>query len=201
MLSTVSSVLLLTNVNSFAEEIRLLAEGCDIKLTVESEWKDSYRVKEDIILCGSKYLEKINRAYLPNIVLILKDTESPVTFIKEGVTRFIFNHKDHREFIYAFCKADKVFVKNASASVKEVLQKANATRFYTDIYDFNFSNNKFYYKGKGIYLTDCEKAYLAEWLLNGHKDNKNRMKLCIMRKKFGETFLQDVDRHGQVKEK
>ena len=124
-----------------------------------------------------------------------------MTFIKEGVTRFIFNHKDHREFIYAFCKEDKVFVKNASASVKEVLQEANVIRFYTDIYDFNFGNNKFYYKGKGIYLTDCEKAYLAEWLLNGHKDNKNRMKLCIMRKKFGETFLQDVDRHGQVKEK
>lgn len=200
MLRTCSSVLLLTSVDSFAEEIGQLAEECDIKLIVEKEWNINYRLTEDVILCGSKYLEDINRAYYPNVVLILKDNENPVSFIRDGITRFIFNHKDQREFVYAFCKMDKVFVKNVTPTVRAVLQEASAVRYCFGEYDFHFGNNRFTYKGKGIYLTDGEKAYLAEWLLNGHKDNSQRMHLCLMRKKFGDDFLKDVNRFGQIKE-
>ena len=46
---------------------------------------------------------------------------------------------------------------------------------------------------------DSAKRYLAEWLLNGHKDNKKRMILCNLRKRFGADFLINVDRFGQLK--
>ena len=50
-----------------------------------------------------------------------------------------------------------------------------------------------------IYLTDSSKKYLAQWLLNGLKDNSKRMILCNLRKKFGKDFLSDIDRFGQLK--
>ena len=56
------------------------------------------------------------------------------------------------------------------------------------------------YKGKAIYVTKAQKRYLADWLLNGHKDNSKRVLLFELRKKFGNDFLREVDRHGQIKE-
>ena len=48
-----------------------------------------------------------------------------------------------------------------------------------------------------IYLTNTIKKYLAQWLLNGKKDNSKRMILHNLRKKFGNDFLSDVDRFGR----
>ena len=60
MLSNVKTALLLTNIDSFASNIRSIAEECDVALTVEEDWSEKYRVSEEVILCGSKYLDKIN---------------------------------------------------------------------------------------------------------------------------------------------
>ena len=62
------------------------------------------------------------------------------------------------------------------------------TSFCIGDYDFQFDKNTFRYKGKSIYLCGSQKAYLASWLLNAHKDNSKRMILCNLRKKFGADF-------------
>ena len=83
--------------------------------------------------------------------------------------------------------------------MQELLKDCSVWNFQFGDYSFQFDKNKFTYKGKPIYLVDSQKRYLAEWLLNGHKDNSKRMVLCTMRKKFGKDFLADINRFGQLK--
>lgn len=201
MLNRCSSALLLTDVKSFADTYRALAEEAGISLYVDNDWNVKYRVAQDIVILGSKYLDKLNRAYYTNAVVILKKDESPATYIAQGINHFIFDYTNVNELVFAFYKQEKVIVHSTSADLKTLMQDCNIFNFQFGEYDFKFDRNKFMYKNKPIYFNDSAKRYLIEWLLNGHKDNKKRMILCNLRKKFGDEFLRDVDRFGMMKNK
>ena len=85
-------------------------------------------------------------------------------------------------------------------SLEEIIRDSSVRNFTCGDYDFKFDKDRYFYKGKQLYLANAQKRYLAEWLLHGHKDNSKRMMLCLMRKKFGQSFLTDIDRFGRVKE-
>lgn len=200
MLRKCSSVLLLTNFEPFGQLYSQLAEEMGVSLRVEEEWNERYRVAADVVICGSKYLDSINRAYYPITVVILRSGESPAGYIKEGITRFIFDHENRYELALALYKPEKIYVQQKEMDVKSVLDGSPVLNYEYGAYRFDFSRDRYFYKSKGIYLTKREKTYLAEWLLNGHKDNEKRMCLFNMRKKFGKDFLADIDRFGQLKE-
>lgn len=200
MLIKCSSALLLTNIDSFAHFCTECAEELNVYLRVESEWNYNFRISEEVILCGSKYLDSVNEKFYPNVVLILKDTERPFPFMQKGITRFVFNYNNRVELMYAFYKQEKVYIKQEDESVKSVLDTACTLVFKKGEYNFDFGKDRFYFQNKGIYLTKTEKVYLANWLLSGKKDNKQRGTLCRLRKKFGDIFLDNVDRFGQLKE-
>lgn len=200
MLRKSSSALLLTNIDSFARFCNECAEELNVSLRVENEWNYNFRVTEEVILCGSKYLDVINEKFYPKVVLILKDNESPFPFMQKGITRFVFNYNNRVELMYAFYKQEKVYIKQEDESVKSVLNTVHTLVFKKGEYDFDFGKDRFYFQNKGIYLTKTEKVYLANWLLSGKKDNKQRGTLCRLRKKFGDIFLDNVDRFGQLKE-
>lgn len=199
MLQKVSKALLLSDVSSFANNYKELASDIDVKMTVEAEWNTRYRVSADVVILGSKYLEYLNRSYYTMAVIILKEGESPAPYIKEGISHFIFNYKNHYELLCALYKEEKTVIHATSKDLEFLLKESSATRFCVGKYDFDFLKNTFKYNGKLIYLPDSQKKYLAEWLLNGHKDNRRRMVICNLRKKLGEDFLRDVDRFGQIK--
>ena len=200
MLVKVSSALLLSDVTSFAENYKALAQDVGVTLSVEKEWNVKYRANYEVIILGSKFLADLNHAYYPEAVMILKEGESPAPYIKEGITRFIFNYKNSYELLCALYKQEKIVVHASSNDLKTIIKECKVLAYQFGDYDFQFDKNRFLYKGKSIYLSDSAKKYLAEWLLNGHKDNKKRMVLCNLRKRFGEGFLKDVDRFGQIKE-
>lgn len=200
MLKKVSRALLLSDVASFVNNYRALASDIGVELVVEEEWSDRYRVPTEIVILGSKYLKDLNKAYYPEAVLILKEGESPAPYIKEGITRFIFNYKNNYELTCAFYKPEAVIIHASTSKFIDIIKNCDVQNYQFAEYDFKFDRNKFSYNGKPIYLTDSAKSYLAEWLLNGHKDNKKRMILCNLRKKFGAAFLANVDRFGQIKE-
>lgn len=200
MLIKCNSVLLLTNVESFSQLYSQYAEELGISLRVEKEWNVRYRVTEEVVICGSKYLENLHRSYYGTVVLILKEGESPAPYIKEGITRFIFDYQNRYELALALYKNEKVIIHSSSKDLKTVIKDCEVLNYQFGDYNFMFDKNRFIYKGKPIFLNDSAKTYLAEWLLNSHKDNKKRMILCNLRKKFGEEFLKDVDRFGQIKE-
>lgn len=191
MLRNVKTALLLTNIDSFASNIRSIAEECDVALTVEEDWSEKYRVLEEVILCGSKYLDKINVQFYPVVTLILKESESPVDFIKKGITRFIFNHTDEREIIMSFMKE--------SSYEGDTLKDATCTVYCRGEYNFDFEKKIFFWKDKQIYLSDLNQKYLANWLLKGNKENSKRNSLFNIRKRLGKDFLKDVDRFGDLK--
>ena len=170
MLVKCKSALLLSDVQSFALTFKAIADEAEVKLSIESSWNTRYRVSEDVVILGSKYLEFLNEAYYANAVLILKADESPYPYMQKGITRFIFDYHN----------------------------KYGVWNFQFGDYDFQFDKNRFIYRGKPLYFADSQKRYLAEWLLCGHKDNSKRMILCTMRKKFGKDFLADIDRYGQL---
>lgn len=199
MLIKCSKALLLSDVPSFAENYKALAEEIGVSLQVESEWNDRYRVTSEVVILGSKYLDTLNCSYYSEAVLILKEGESPAPYIKEGINRFIFNYKNNYELLCAFYKQEKIVVHASSNDLKTIIKESNVLNYQFGDYNFMFDRNRFQYKGRPIYLSDSAKRYLAEWLLNGHKDNSKRMVLCNLRKKFGEGFLKDVDRFGQLK--
>ena len=107
MLIKCSKALLLSDVPSFAENYKALAEEIGVSLQVESEWNDRYRVTSEVVILGSKYLDTLNRSYYSEAVLILKEGESPAPYIKEGINRFIFNYKNNYELLCAFYKQEK----------------------------------------------------------------------------------------------
>lgn len=201
MLRLCSKALLLSDVPSFAENYKALAEEVGVNLSVEEDWSSKYRITSEVVILGSKYLGKLNRAYYPEAVVILRQGESPAPYIKDGITRFIFNYQNNYELLCAFYKPEKVILHASSNDLKAIIKECDVLSYNFGDYDFRFDKNQFKYKGKPIFLYESAKRYLAEWLLNGHKDNKKRMILCNLRKKFGEEFLKDVDRYGQIREK
>ena len=201
MLDKCKTALLITESESFSTMYESLAKDIGVEMTVEKDWNIKYRMTKDIVILGSKYLSQLNKAYYPMAVVILKSGESPAPFIKEGINHFIFDYQNQYELIVALFRQDKVLVNGASLEVKKMLTESGTTRFTLGDYDFRFDQNIYKYKGQPIYLQESQKRYLAQWLLFGNKENKHRMLLCLMRKKFGENFLKDIDRFGQYKEK
>lgn len=200
MLIKCNSALLLTDVPSFADKYKSIAKEALVQLKVEEDWSKSYRISQDVVIAGSKYLDKINETYTNKIVLILRSDESPASFIAKGIERFIFDYQNAQELCMALYRPDKVIVHTNNAELTDLIKTATTNCYQFGDYDFQFDKNSFKYKSKGIYLCKSQQKYLAEWLLYGNKDNKKRMILCTLRKKFGEDFLKDVDRHGVLKE-
>lgn len=199
MLKKVTKALLLSDVPSFTDNYKALASDVGVDLLVEKEWNNKFRVSSDIVILGSKFLKDLNKTYYSEAVLILKEGESPSSYIKEGITRFIFNYKNTYELLCAFYKPEDVIIHASDSELTDIIKECNVKSYQFAEYDFQFDKNKFFYKGKPIYLSESAKRYLAEWLLNGHKDNKKRMILCNLRKRFGADFLINVDRFGQLK--
>ena len=200
MLIKCKSALLLSDVESFSKTYEMIAEEVGVELKIESDWSERYRLTQDIVILGSKYLDKLNSMYYPNAVLILKSGENPYTFMQKGITRFIFDYQNRYELFTALFKTEPVTVHAGHLPLEEIIKDSSVWNFTYGDYDFKFDKDKYFYKGKQLYLANAQKRYLAEWLLNGHKDNSKRMILCIMRKKFGQNFLADIDRYGQIKE-
>lgn len=200
MLEKCNSALLISEVESFSETYETIARDIGVDMTVEKEWKPRYRMSRDVVILGSKYLPDLNKAYYPVAVVILKKGENPVPYVKEGVNHFIFDYTNQYELLMALFKTPRVLVNGASQELKEMLRESGTTRFKAGAYDFRFDMNIYLYKEQPIYLQEAQKRYLAQWLLFGNKENKHRMLLCLMRKKFGEDFLKDIDRFGQIKE-
>jgi hypothetical protein len=200
MLIKCKSALLLSDVESFSKTYEAIAEEVGVELKVEGDWSERYRLTEEVVILGSKYLDKLNSMYYPNAVLILKSDENPYSFMQKGITRFIFDYQNKYELFTALFKAEPVTVHSWHLPLEEIIKDSSVWNFTYGDYDFKFDKDKYFYKGKQLYLANAQKRYLAEWLLNGHKDNSKRMILCIMRKKFGQDFLADIDRFGRFKE-
>lgn len=199
MLRKCQTALLISEVPSFAYSYEELAKSIGVEMVTEGSWNERYRIIQDIVITGSKHLENINRAYYPNTVVILKNGENPAKFIKEGISHFVFDYTNKYELLTALFKAEPVLVRSDSADIKNLIKCTGLDSFVCADYDFRFSQNIYKYRGKMIYLAESQKRYLAEWLLNGRKDNRKRMVLCNLRKKFGSEFLKDIDRHGQIR--
>ena len=195
-----SKVLLLSDNDNFVKLYQDIAIECEVNLRVASEWNEKYRINEDVIICGSKYLPSVNKAYYENITLILKTNENFTEFLKMGINDFIFDHTSKKELMFAFTKAEKQFIKTHVKDVEAVLKDSLCNDYIAGNYEFYFSKNRFFYKGEGIHLPKCYQLFLIEWLLNGNKDNSKRPYLHKMRKSFGKDFLKDVDKYGQIKE-
>lgn len=200
MLIKCKSALLLSDVENFGKTYRMIAEEADVEFRVESEWSERYRLTQEVVILGSKFLNKLNSMYYPNAVLILKSGENPYPFMKKGITRFIFDYQNKYELFTALFRVEPVMIPSGQLSLEEIIKGSSVQNFTYGDYDFKFGKDRYFYKGKQLYLANAQKRYLAEWLLNGHKDNSKRMMLCLMRKKFGQSFLTDIDRFGRVKE-
>lgn len=197
MLKTCSSAFLLTNSLSIEKEYRTIAKACEVDLVVENDWNERYRIVQDCIITDSTLLSKINKSYYNNVSLVLKDKETFLPY-RDKISHFIFNSEDARELMFAFlikpAKIDKQLF-----GINEIIEKANTTVYKHGDYDFQFEKDRFLYKGRAIYLTLAQKKFLAEWLLNGKKDNTKRMYICTMRKGMGKAFLSDIDIVGTYK--
>ena len=110
MLRKVNKALLISDVAAFYENYEALAEDIGVNLQVEHEWNSKYRVNADVIILGSKNLESLNEAYYPKTILILKEGESPATYIKMGIMRFIFNYKNRFELLTALFRPDPIIM-------------------------------------------------------------------------------------------
>lgn len=200
MLEKCKTALLLTNVPSFAERYTLLAKSIGVKLYTEEEWNARYRVSNDVVILGAKYLERLNKAYYREAVVILHKGENPTPYMQMGIEKFIFDISNEYELLLAFFKRENIVLHSDSMELKELIKTSQAKIFCFGDYNFDFGKNMFFYKGRNIYFTNGQKKYLVEWLLNSYKDNKKRMILWNLRKKFGEDFLKDVNRFGTIKE-
>lgn len=200
MLVKCKTALLLSDVESFSKAYEMIAEEVGVELKIESDWSERYRLTQEVVILGSKYLDKLNSMYYPNAVLILKADEKPYPFMQKGITRFIFDYHNQHELFTALFRAEVVTVHSSSLPLEDIIKESQVWNYTCGDYDFKFDKDTYEYKGKPIYLANAQKRYLAEWLLNGHKDNSKRMILCILRKKFGAGFLADIDRYGRLKE-
>lgn len=140
--------------------------------TVASQIKVDVNKIGEVILCDGKNLSKINHSNYDKVVLILNN-ESPVTYIKEGITRFIFDFDN----IYELCVA--MYTDRPS----ETIYDSN------DCY-FDFNRNNFLYKGEKIFISKSQSEVLKSVLINGEKKSSSyRAIICRLRKKFGKEFL------------
>ena len=140
--------------------------------TVASQIKVDVNKIGEVILCDGKNLSKINHSNYDKVVLILNN-ESPVTYIKEGITRFIFDFDN----IYELCVA--MYTDRPS----ETIYDSN------DCY-FDFNRNNFLYKGEKIFISKSQSEVLKSVLINGEKKSSSyRAIVCRLRKKFGKEFL------------
>lgn len=197
MLTKCETALVISNQPAFFEPYRKLAESIGVKLITEPEWNTRYRVNADVVVLGSKHLDELSEQYYCKAVVILSTNESPALYIKRGVTRFIFDYKNQYELIVALFREEPIVINTQARGVAEAVADSGAPSFCYGDYEFKFSKDVYFYKGRQIYLQPAQKKYLAEWLLVGNKDNKKRMVLCNLRKKFGDKFLADIDRFGQ----
>lgn len=194
-----SSVLLLTTNDNFATFCSDVIHNYGVKTRIEYDWNTLYKVTEDVIICGSKYLKDINEAFYHKVVLILKEEEYPDVFITKGIKKFIFDYKNTKEIFFAlFTESKNIEREN---SLAQIINDVNVSLFDKGKYRFDFEKSLFWYKGNQIYLTESNKKYLALWLLQGKKDNNKRALLYEMRKRLGKDFLSDVDRFGNIRRK
>lgn len=199
MLEKCKKVLLISDVKAFSEMYKNLALDIGVELEVSECWNQMYRLNADIVILGSKHLEELNVSYYASAVLILKEGESPAPYMKLGISRFIFDYTNKYELLVGLCKNEKIVVHSNTKDLKTIIKDSGTYSYCFGDYDFHFDTNRYNYKGKAIYLSEANKRYLAEWLLNGSKDNKKRMSLANMRKRFGSDFLRDIDRFGQMR--
>ena len=199
MLKKVNKALLISDVASFSDNFSVLADDIGVALSVESRWNVKYRINAEVVIFGSKFIKDVNETYYPISVVILKNGESPAPFIRLGITRFIFNYKNNYELICALHKKEETIVHSTSVEYENIVKDSYIKRYSFGSYDFDFCRNTFKYNGKLVYFSNSEKRYLAEWLLNGNKDNTKRMILCNLRKKLGKSFLKDINRLGELK--
>ena len=200
MLKKCKTVLLLSDEPTFSEPYQKIAKSVNVEMFVEKKWHVRFRVKEDLVILGARYLQDLHEDYYNRAVVILKTDESPAPYIKMGIKRFIFNYRNNYELLTAlYYDEPTIILSKTSSSVVESIKDSGMTRFQFHDYDFKFDRGVFFYKHRQIYLTDAHRRYLAEWLLTGNKDNSKRMILCNLRKKFGSDFLADIDRFGQPK--
>lgn len=200
MLKTCSSMLLLSGVPHFIQYVSEVARDAEIKVNANEEWNLNYRINEDIVLCGSKFLSCINVEDYDKVRLLLKTDEKVAKFIKMGITHFIFDYNNVRELAFSFFVEEEKLDADDKACVSKLLSRIETKRFNQGSYDFDFDRDSFKYEGVGIYLRPSEKVYLAQWLLLHKKDNSKRVTLYRLRKKFGSSFLADVDKYGKFKE-
>ncbi len=140
--------------------------------TVASQIKVDVNKIGEVILCDGKNLSKINHSNYDKVVLILNN-ESPVTYIKEGITRFIFDFDN----IYELCVA--MYTDRPSLAIYDS----------NDCY-FDFNRNNFLYKGEKIFISKSQREVLKSVLINGEKKSSSyRAIVCRLRKKFGKEFL------------
>lgn len=196
MLKKVQSALLLTTSKSFSEVYTTVAEEMYIDLHIESEWRDTYFVSEEVVICGAKYLKDISKEYYKRLVLILKKDESIGQYIEMGIERFIFDFENRAELVCSFLFPQKEVFYSYSRNLMEIVQSSFVTTFVAGDYNFDFLKGRYFYKNQELYLTNAQKTYLAEWLLKHNKDNKRRNILTTLKKSFGKDFLKDVDRYG-----
>lgn len=200
MLKVCSSALVLSGVPRFVSYVTEIAKDCGVEVETNESWNERYRLNNDIIICGSKYLSDINTQYYDRVRLVLKTTETVNTFVQMGITHFIFDYNNVRELAYSFYIDDQELLSDSS-NVSEVIMPIENKHFVMGKYNFNFDTDVYKYAGIGIYLYPMEKVYLAKWLLLGEKDNSKRITLFRLRKRFGKAFLEDIDRKGKWKGK
>ena len=118
-----------------------------------------------MVICDGKSLNKINNNNYGKVVLILNG-ESPVAYIKKGITRFIFDFDN----IYELCVA------------------MHTSKHFAAVYDSNGCN--FLYKGEKIFISKAQREMLKSVLVDGRKKGSSyRAMICRLRKKFGREFL------------
>ena len=161
MLIKCKSAILLSDVESFSKIYEAIAEEASVELKVEKEWSERYRLAQEVVILGSKYLDKLNTIYYPNAVLILKESESPYTFMQRGITRFIFDYHNKNELFTALFKAEPVTVHTAQLSLEDILKESQIWNYQFGDYDFKFDKDRFFYKKKPIYLANAQKRYLV----------------------------------------
>lgn len=198
MLRICSKALLLSSVSKFVSRISSIASDIDVELEVSEEWNTGYRMDAEVIICGSKYLDSISTDDYDKVRLVLKTDETVAVFLEMGITHFIFDYTNDKEVAFSFF-VEETEKQIDEMSLEDILCKTHRKVYEEGKYDFNFGTNSFKYDGVGIYLTEGEKAYLAKWLFLGNKENEKRILLYKMRKKFGKSFMKDIDRLGKYK--
>lgn len=195
-----NKVLLLTDVPSFAQRYKAIASSVDVSMESEPVWNPKFRVVEDLIIFGSKYLDRVNEKFYFKSVIILKEGENPFDYTERGIQRFIFNFYNDFELLYTLFKEKQKIIRTIDTKLDDIIADSEYSQFSFGDYDFRFDTNLYKYRGQRIYLRESEKLYLANWLLKGTKENKKRSILFTLRKKFGTNFLRDVNRFGQIEE-